>query len=406
MTTAGASSRPPRVLALATTLPAKSGDGTAAEFVLTLAQGMANRFNVMILAPRVPDGARREIIGDVAVRRFAYFPRRWEDLATDAILPTLHERPGMVIQAPSLVLSMIWHALRLGRLSGPDVIHAHWIFPGGLAALFAKCLLGIPYILTIHGADAYAFQFRALQPLKRLVLREAEAVLPVSRDIAEGLDEEPVGEVLPMGVDFDAIASGVGVREPVAGQLFFVGRLAEKKGVDVLLKALVDVPGCTLRVGGDGPERARLEGQATELGLDDRVEFLGRLGREEILQELKHAAAVVLASRVAKDGDQDGTPVVMMEAVAAGAPVIASNLGGLGEYLDDGRTGLLAKPADVKSLVAALQRATADPAALEAVGSRARESLEPTLSLRGVADRYSSHLEAAIDLAIPRGPSL
>ena len=392
MTTAATSGRTPRVLALATTLPAKAGDGTAAEFVLTLAQGMAERFNIMILAPRVPSGARREIIGDVAVRRFAYFPRRWEDLATDAILPTLHERPSMVIQAPPLVLSLIWHVLSLGMGSRPDVIHAHWIFPGGLAALLAKRLLGIPYILTVHGADAYALQFRALQPLKGLVLREAEAVLPVSRDIADGLGG-PVGEVLPMGVDFEAIAKGVGPREPVAGQLFFVGRLAEKKGVDVLLRALVDVRECTLRIGGEGPERARLERQATELGLDDRVQFLGRLGREDILRELKYAAVVVLPSRVAKDGDQDGTPVVMMEAVAAGAPVIASDLGGLGEYLEDGRTGILAAPADVGSLRHALNRAMADAEGLEKLGLAARDALCPWLSVDGVAERYASTIE-------------
>ena len=385
----------PRVLALATTLPARSGDGTAAEFVLTLAQGLAERFRVLILAPRVPGGAKREMVDDVAIRRFAYFPRRWEDLATDAILPTLHDRPGTVIQAPTLVLSMIWHTLSLARRSKPELIHAHWIFPGGLVALIAKRLLGIPYVLTVHGADAYALQVRAVQPLKRLVLREAASVLPVSRDIADSLGG-PVGEVLPMGVDFDSITSGVGQREPVAGRLFFVGRLAEKKGVDVLLESLVAVPECTLHVGGDGPERTRLESQAAALGLSDRVRFLGRLDRGQILKEMKHAAAVVLPSRIAKDGDQDGTPVVMMEAVAAGVPVIASELGGLGEYLDDGRTGILAKPADVDSLTVALQRAVADPEGLERLGPTAREVLAPRLSVSGVADRYADTFDEVL----------
>ena len=389
----------PRVLTLATTLPAKAGDGSAAEFVLTLAQGLARRFRILILAPRVPGSVARERIGDVAVRRFPYFPRRWEDLATDAILPTLRQRPFMAIQAPPLVLSMLVHTLSLIRRGRPDALHAHWIFPGGLVAWIAKQLYGIPYILTVHGADAYAFQIAPIQPLKRLVLGGASAVLPVSRDIANGLESSD--EVLPMGVDFDAIRADVGARMPVPCRLFFLGRLAEKKGVDVLIDALAKVPGWTLRIGGDGPERTKLEAQVDRLKLRERVEFLGRLGHEDILREFRTAAAVALPSKVARDGDQDGTPVVMMEAVAAGVPVIASSLGGLGEYLDDGQTGILAAPDDVKSLVGALERAAADPDELERIGSMAHAQLRSKLSVAGVAARYSRHLERATSCEQP-----
>lgn len=199
-----------------------------------------------------------------------------------------------------------------------------------------------------------------------------------------------------MGVDFDAIRAGVGSRDPVPGRLFFVGRLAEKKGVDVLLEALAEVEGFTLRVGGDGPERAALEEQVDRLGLRGRVVFMGRLGHKAILKELRMAAAVTLPSKVARDGDQDGTPVVMMEAVAAGVPVIASSLGGLGEYLDDGRTGILAVPGDVGSLVHALERASADAKNLERIGSTAQDQLSSEISVEGVANRYAEYLDRAL----------
>jgi glycosyltransferase involved in cell wall biosynthesis len=279
--------------------------------------------------------------------RFGYFVRRWECLATDAIMPTIRSRPWTALQAPFLVFAMLVRAFLLSRQH--DVVHAHWLLPAGLIAAVNKRLRGVPFVLTVHGADAYTLRGRWLTRLKRWVLGQASAVFPVSVDIAAAVGLPPTS-ALPIGVDFDTVQELVGPRSPVDHQLLFIGRLAEKKGVDVLLRAMTDVPSLTLRIGGDGPDRSALEALSMDLDLDDRVNFLGRLSREQVMRELSTTGAVVVPSKVARDGDQDGTPVVMMEAVAAGVPVIASDLGGLGEFIRSGETGLLAAPDDPEDL--------------------------------------------------------
>ena len=156
--------------------------------------------------------------------------------------------------------------------------------------------------------------------------------------------------VIPMGVDVEGFADGVGERAPVFGQFLFVGRLAEKKGVDVLLRALADVPEATLVVGGEGPDDSALRALSQDLGIGGRVRFVGRLSRDQLRCELRRAYAVVVPSLVATDGDQDTTPLVMSESMSAAVPVIASRLGGLAERIEPGVTGLLAEPGSPKAL--------------------------------------------------------
>jgi colanic acid/amylovoran biosynthesis glycosyltransferase len=389
----GADQTRPRVLVLTTTFPARPGDGTP-EFVLSLARALADSFDITVLAPRMGSTARTEVIDGVFVRRFPYFPKRWEGLAAGAILPNLRATKRRWAEVPALVGSLWWHALRLTRSWRPDVVHAHWILPSGLVAWSLRSLLGVPYVLTIHGADAYALRSRALRALKRRVIRRASLATPVSRDIAVslGLEEDLV---VPMGVDFEGMSRAVGERDPVPGRLLFVGRLVEKKGVDVLLRSLARVRDASLVVVGDGPDRASLESLTRELGMAPRVSFLGNLGHEEVVRELRRAQALVIPSRVARDGDQEGTPVVMAEAFAAGIPLVASRLGGMAEHVVSGRTGLLVEPESPESLAHALQQVIEAPETLTHLAERARAE-GAALDLRFTSERYRSFLENGI----------
>lgn len=386
----------PRLLVLTTTFPARRGDGTPA-FVLTLAEAMAAATRPTVLAPRVDGASARESWGAVRVRRFAYFPRRWEVLAQDAIMPTLRARPWTVVQAPCLVLAMLVATLREVR-RGVDAIHAHWLVPAGLVAAVVARATGVPFVLTVHGADAHTLTGPVLERLKRWVVRQATAVVPVSHEIADRLGL-PRASAVPIGVDFEQVAADVGRRAPRPGRFLFVGRLAAKKGVDVLLRAAAAVPGATVRVVGDGPDRPRLERLARSLGVDDRVVFLGRLGRDGVMAELAEAAALVVPSVVAADGDRDGTPVVMMEAVAARVPVIASSLAGLGQYVLDRETGHAVAPGDADALAARMRAVVEDPAAAARFAATAHERWRDELDVRAVATVYLSALPTATGVA-------
>lgn len=386
------------MLVLATTLPAVRDDGTP-QFVLDLSLGLQHRFDVCIVAPRVRSAQAEEWIEGVRIRRFAYFPRRWESLADGAILPNLRARPTTALQAPFLVGAYLAAALQAARLLRPDVIHAHWLLPGGFVALIVARLLSIPYVVTVHGADAFALRGAGLERLKRLIIRNAAVVGLTSAALSEAVPPVPSvpQPVIPMGVDVDGFARDVRARAPVFGQLLFVGRLAEKKGVDVLLHALADVPRATLVVGGDGPDADALRELGGRLGVANRVRFAGRLSRASLREELRRAYAVVIPSRVATDGDQDTTPLVMSESMSAGVPVIASRLGGLAEQIEPGVTGLLAEPGSARSLAEVLREALADPVTLQRYGEQARDRIRGSaLDLRTTVERYTEVLDAVI----------
>jgi colanic acid/amylovoran biosynthesis glycosyltransferase len=378
-------------------LPAVRDDGTP-QFVLDLSVGLQKCFDVTIVAPRVPLSRPEEWIDGVLVERFPYFPRRWESLADGAILPNLKARPASAAQVPFLLTGYLGAALRAARRRQPSVIHAHWLLPGGLVALIVSRLLAIPYVVTVHGADAFALRQPGLQRLKSLVMRNAATVGLTSSALADAVPRTPSvrQEVIPMGVDVEGFAAGVGAREPVPGRLLFVGRLAEKKGVDVLLRAVARVPDATLVVGGDGPEAPGLVALTGQLGLEGRVRFAGRLSRAELRDELRRAQAVVVPSRVASDGDQDTTPLVMSESMSAGIPVIASRLGGLAEQIEPGVTGLLAEPGSVESLAETLRGGLGDPATLAELGVRAQERIRGSaLDLTTTVERYEAILLSA-----------
>lgn len=374
----------PAVLLLATTLPARSGDGTP-EFVLTLARSIPG-YDVTVVAPRMPGAPRDEVIDGVRIRRVRYFPRRFEGLATDAIMPTLRAQPWRVVEVPFLFGALLLATWREVGRRRPLVVNAHWIVPAGLVALLVHTVRRTPYVVTVHGADAYTMRGALARRVKSLVLRHAALVLPVSGHIAREVGAEGA-PVLRMGVDTRAVRDAV-TRSPEPGLLLAIARLADKKGIDVLVAATARLEGAHLEVIGDGPERQALERQVRDLGVEGRVRFRGRLPRAGVLEALGRAQAVVIPSRVGANGDMEGTPVVLSEAMAAGVPVVASDLGGLAECVTDGVDGLLVPPDDVDALAAALDKVVNGGVDLEGLGSAARATAARRLDAGVVGAEY------------------
>jgi colanic acid/amylovoran biosynthesis glycosyltransferase len=370
-------------------LPASPGDGTP-EFVLTLASALVRRgVRVTVLAPRTPNSARHEVVADVRVQRFRYFPRRWERLADGAIMANLRAHPAQLIQVLPLVVCFQLAALRIVLRERPDVVHAHWIVPAGLVARLLRIATRTPYVVTAHGADAYTMRGATARRVKAFVLTGAKATVPVSHDIAAVL--RPLGPVrppMPMGVEVAQIRADLGCRRPERDRILFVGRLVEKKGVDVLLRAAAELPRAVVVVAGGGPLESDLASLADTLGIGDRVELLGTVRRTEVVAQLARASVLALPSRVGAGGDQDGVPVVLAEAVAAGVPVVASDLGGLGEYLTDGETGRLVRPGSISELASALAEMLDDPDAAARLARRASDDLLPLLTIDRTAEAY------------------
>ena len=249
-----------------------------------------------------------------------------------------------------------------------DFIDAHFYYPDGIAALLLGLRLGKPVVITARGSDLNLYPKR--HPLiRRLVAwasRNAAASVTVSSALREvlldlGAPPERV-HVLRNGVDLEvfrppadrkAARRGLGVEgRPV---LVSVGNLVELKGHDLAVEALASLPGHSLLVVGDGPERRALEALASRLGVADRVRFLGRVAHEGLAEIYGAADALVLAS------SREGWPNVLLEAMACGTPAIATRVGGVPEIMTAPEAGLLLPERSPAAIAAAVGELLADP---------------------------------------------
>lgn len=288
-------------------------------------------------------------------------------------------------------------ASRYGRRHGrPDVIHAHSAQWAGAAGARLAMAWDCPLVLTEHFSGfARGIVTGTPHRLAREAFEAARVTLAVSgalRDtlVAQGYALPGTIGVLPNGVD-TAFFAPPPHRPPGPFHLFALGDLHPVKGMDVLLQAFARAfpPGRAeqLTIGGDGPERARLERLARRLRVDDRVRFAGRLERRAVRAHLHRSHAFVLPSR------QETFGVVLLEALATGVPVVATACGGPEDVVTP-ETGLLVPPGDAGPLGQALDTMSRRHPSFEE--SALRTYIESHFSLDAVAahlaDRYAAAL--------------
>ena len=385
--------RRPRLLVIASTFPASAEDGTPA-FVRDLAIREGVEFDTTVLVPRTGNAPRHEVIDNITVERFAYFPKRWEDLAEGAIVENLRARPARWFQVPFFFAGEIVALRRAIRRLRPDVLHVHWVIPQGVSALVGG--RRIPWLVTTLGGDVYALNGRLSRWLKGSVLRRSRAVTTMNDDMRNRLVQLGAAPattmVLPMGADVDAIRSAAEGVSRVPGRILFVGRLVEKKGTTFLLEAVRQLaPGWSLKIVGDGPLRSQLEAKASEIGAGTQIQFVGTLGRKDLAAAYAEASIVVFPSVPAASGDQDGLCVALLEAMSVGSAVISSRMPGADVAIEDGTSGLLVPPGDVAALAAAMEKLLGDPALRDHFGAAARARADE-FSVQAIGAKYRALL--------------
>lgn len=352
-----------RILVCSSTFPLGAGDRRTARFVYDLAAALASHADVTALAPHHPGAALAEKLGAVEVRRFKYFlPSALERLADGTgIMANVKRSPLAIIQAPFLLWWFRRAVRRLLRNYHFDAVNTHWMVPAGWAAGPVAAEAGTRHLLTIHAADVFFLQ--RVPWGRRVAARVVASADKVFAD-SEFIVEETSRLV---GRDVDAVAATAGVDVPAFAPtrtpadaraeldwpevptILFVGKMVEKKGLDYLIRAVAKIktasPKVRLVAVGDGPLRPGVEALTRELGLADAVAFVGTKNHQEL--RLLYNAADVLAvpSVVARDGETEGMPTVILEAFAAACPVVGSRVAGIPEFVRDGETGFLAAAA-------------------------------------------------------------
>jgi phosphatidyl-myo-inositol alpha-mannosyltransferase len=257
-------------------------------------------------------------------------------------------------------------ALRRGR---PDVVHVHEPFAPSVG-LLAVLNTRLPVVATFHASISRSRAYRLAAPALRPLYRRLAGRIAVS-DEAKRTAEAVFGDgirVIPNGVEWSRFSS---LPEPSGSLILFLGRMERRKGAAVAVEAFRTLaerrPDAELVLAGEGPERRAVEGSVPE-ALRDRVTFVGRVDPAE-LPEVFGRCAVVCAPSLG--GESFG--IVLLEAMAAGRPVVASSIPGYAAVARDGVDGILVPPGDAPALASALERVLDDPAAGRAMGERGRE---------------------------------
>lgn len=367
-------------------------------------------------------------IDAVVMAPVPYFPFRHKmfgHYAAFASVPRMEERHGLVIHHPRFPViprigsrftpRFLYRAVQqaLSRLEEPaqfDLIDAHYFYPDGVAAAWLARELRLPLLITGRGTDLTLIpQSLAARTQIQWAAGQASALITVCQDLKQKLIAlgEPASRIVVLrnGVDLDRFTPGdrVAARAKLGLDgftLLSVGSLIPRKGHELIIAALADLPDATLLIAGSGPMRSELEKTAREKGVSPRVRFLGEIAHDDLSEAYRAADIFVLAS------SREGWANVLLEAMASGTPVVATNVNGTPEVVRDPELGLLVEERSAASLSRAikeLRRLQPDRCAVRAYAeqfswdetARANKALFLAAARHGYADRLNPSIAQA-----------
>ena len=387
----------PTLLLLTSSYP-RSGDDQTCGYIRDFARSQSREFDVTVLTLPDPEAAD-ETEDFLRVKRArCLLPGRLNPLQAHRDLNGLRSRNLFWhMLAGCALLSFFLRAVRESQRA--DVICSHWLLPSGLIGSILSRMMRRPHLIVEHsGALHLLRQMRGGRRLAEFIIQGAGCVIVVSRDLEEKLLELcPAAKgkiaVLPMGIESRLLRRRRNSRRAREGKgelsaelrLLFLGRLVEIKGVQVLLASLENRQDVLLYVAGDGAKRGELERAARDLKVN--ATFLGQVGRAERKKLFATCDAVVIPSLVMPDGRTEGMPVVALEALAAGLPVLASRVGGLSDIIRDGHNGLLFEAGNHRMLAERIDQIDGDRHLLMELSANAR-SAASSYDWRRVGRRY------------------
>ncbi len=390
-----------KILMATSSYPLFEGDGTA-PFIEEIARSVVARGHQVDIV--LPAHARLKRKDETGLRFFPYSYAPLASLNVWGYAQSMKADRGFrwktLLVAPFAALATrraVKH--RLGRESY-DVVHAHWVVPGGVLAHGPARAAGKPFAISLHGSDVFAAERNGLVGIAaRQAFLAAGAVTACSSDLRDraivlGARAETTRTV-PYGVDARFFAPkhlDPVEREAMRGRLgaspdktlvVAVGRLVEKKGFATLVNALGDTPQIHLALVGDGDLEAELRACA-EIARAS-VTLAGRFPRADTATALNCADIVAVPSVIDSNGNVDGLPNALLEAMATGRPIVASRVAGIPDVVRDGVEGILVPPNDAPALRDAVLRLAGDLPGRQALGESARRRVERDLTWERVA---------------------
>jgi teichuronic acid biosynthesis glycosyltransferase TuaC len=309
--------------------------------------------------------------------------------------PALPSGFGLPSSGAFLFASILRRVRRIHRFNPVHVIHAHAAQPCGHAAVLLSRELRIPFVVTVHGLDAFStnqvggYAGRWCKRISQWVYRSAKTVICVSEKVRDQVLADAAAPVhttvIYNGVDPEAFSPA---KDDAASTVILsVGNLIPTKGHDLLLRAFAAVdqrfPDSSCEIIGDGPERSRLRALAVELDIGEKVRFLGRRSRSQVADAMRHCALFALPSR------DEALGCVYLEAMSAEKPVIACRGQGIEEIVQHRNNGWLVDPNNMQELTEALFVLLKDAELQRRLGDEARQTILQGFTLAHQAERLA-----------------
>jgi len=368
-----------KVLVIASTFPAHDMDSVPAfvrDQIIALKE-VRPELEFSVLAPHDKRSDTRSFTRHDSYDeyRFHYFwPFSYEKLAGRGIMPALKANPLNYFLIPFLFLGEFFALLRLTHRTKPDLLYAHWFTPQAVIARWVGAFTSTPFVFTTHASDVDVWHKIPIvgKFVVRSNTRKARRFTAVSTRSMAKLERffsekewrslKKRGEVIPMGVDIPSSSLKGRIKNKTRQKrIVFVGRLAEKKGVQYLLPAFKQVHAndkdTELIIGGDGPMLNELKNRAASLGISKSVSFPGYVSGSAKQNLIASADVYVVPSIITKSGDAEGLPVSLLEGLAYGNVCVATYESGADDILTDGKNGYLIPQRDTKAISGALKLA-------------------------------------------------
>jgi colanic acid/amylovoran biosynthesis glycosyltransferase len=293
---------------------------------------------------------------------------------------TIHE-PNLMLRMLFLFPKIVYFARQMQEL-GIDHIHAHFAWMEGLAAGVVKDLLGITFTIHPHAFGLFSRDQRDV----RAELENASQIVTISdyhrryiANLSPVIQESDV-EIVYCGIEMDTMRPPAHRPQNDPIVITSVGRMIEKKGFEYLVEACAILAkrgiNFECRIVGRGPLQDLLQSRIEEYGLQDQIILVGVLEQADVVKLYQGSDLLALACVVAKDGDRDGIPVVLMEAMACGLPVVSTVTSGIPDLVVDGENGFLVPARDAEAFADAMERLIADESLRTELGANARQAIE------------------------------
>lgn len=387
-----------KILVLTSTFSRWKND-TEPKFVDNLCQYLSQEHEVHVIAPHAPGIPKEECMDGVQVFRFKYCVEKCQTLAYDGgILPSLKQNRIRLLLVPFFLISQSYLIFRLMRRHSYDIVHAHWIIPQGLVSMFTRPFARNrpAFVMTSHGGDMFALKGKLLTSLKKWATSKADQLTVVSsamkaQAVKLELKDESHITVIPMGTDSHGM-----FRPPSSDMqrqgLLFVGRLVEKKGIEHLIAAmplvLKEHPDQQLTIVGDGPLMTTLRAFCESHNITEHVTFTGSVPNQDIPEYLQRSAVTIFPSIVTDSGDQEGTPVAVMEALACECAAVVSDYPGARDIIEEGETGLLVAQKSPEQISTAINYFLDNPEMRKKMGAAGRRKVQQDYDWSVIAAKF------------------